>query len=300
MLHEFAIEPTVIRSWDRLQFYMSNFGVEHGRLIARYPKKWERLVNEGLSHCKDVEKKRIVEALARGKNRLFPRHHEWNDLLPWLENVVEEHAKRPFHAVIATSNPTNLPFVLGDDIDITNPPPLWTVHRNVPVQRKATTMADAARKLLRLSRTVLFVDRNFKPKDKGFRVALEAFLDALLDQNKKWLVSRIEYHVGDSIPGTDFIGLCDAWLCDVIPLGMKVRFCRWSHAQLHNRYILTDVGGLKFGQGLDQAGDTEPQEDHVTLLGQQEAAALLDGFIGAAPQYTRDATEVTLTGKKLV
>ena len=99
---------------------------------------------------------------------------------------------------------------------------------------------------------------------------------------------------------TDFIGLCDAWLCDVIPLGMKVRFCRWSHAQLHNRYILTDVGGLKFGQGLDQAGDTEPQEDHVTLLGQQEAAALLDGFIGAAPQYTRDATEVTLTGKKLV
>ena len=91
MLHEFAIEPTVIRSWDRLQFYMSNFGVEHGRLIARYPKKWERLVNEGLSHCKDVEKKRIVEALARGKNRLFPRHHEWNDLLRgwrmWLKNT---------------------------------------------------------------------------------------------------------------------------------------------------------------------------------------------------------------------
>jgi hypothetical protein len=300
MLHEFAVEPAVIRGWDKLQLYMSNFGVEHGRLIARYPKKWERLVVEGLVHCKEVEKKRIIEALIRSRNRLFPRHHEWNDLLPWLENAVEEHAKRPFHAIIAATNPSALPFILLEDIDITNPPPLWTILRSVSVERKAVVMAEAARKLLRLSRTVLFIDRNFKPKDKGFRMALEAFLDALLDQNRKWLASRIEYHTGDSIPGTDFPGLCNGWLCDVIPLGMKVRFCRWNHAQLHNRYILTDVGGLKFGQGLDQAGDTEQQEDQVTLLGQQETAALLDGFIGPSPKYTKDAVEVTLTGNKVV
>jgi hypothetical protein len=299
MLHEFAVEPAVIRGWDRLQFYMSNFGVEHGRLIARYPKKWERLVIEGLAHCGEMERKRIVEALVRGRNRLFPRHHEWDELLSWLDNAVEEHARRPFHAVIATSNPSDLPFVIGEDIDITNLPQLLKVLRSVTVQRKAAAMADAARKLLRLARTVVFIDRNFKPRDSGFRLALEAFLDALLDQHKKWLVSRIEYHTGDSIPGTDFAGLCNAWLCDVIPFGMKVHFCRWSHHQLHNRYILTDVGGLKFGQGLDQAGDTEQQEDQVTLLGPQEAAVLLDGFIGVTPKYTRDATEITLTGKKV-
>jgi hypothetical protein len=253
-----------------------------------------------LTHCQDVEKKKITEALVRGRNRLYPRHHEWDDLLPWLENAVQEHTRQPFHAIIATNNPNNLPYILGEDIDITNPPPLWTILRSIPVQRKAAAMADAARKLLRLSRTVLFIDRNFKPKDKGFRLALEAFLDALLDRNNKWLASRIEYHTGDSILGTDFPGFCNAWLCDVIPCGMKVRFCRWTHAQLHNRYILTDVGGLKFGQGLDEAGDTEQQEDQVTLLGQHEAAGLLDGFIGAPPKYTQDATEVTLTGNKVV
>jgi hypothetical protein len=300
MLYEFALEPAVIRGWDRLQFFLSNFGVEHGRLIARYPKRWEKLVIEGLSSCKDLEKKRIIEALARGRNRLFPRHHEWNEQLPWLDNAVLEHGKRPFHAIVATRNVLGLDDILPEDIDITAPPRLWQVPRSTAVQRKAAVMADAARKLLRLSRTVLFIDRNFTPKDKGFRVALEAFLGALLDQHKKWLASRIEYHLGDSIAGDDFPDLCKAWLWDVIPCGMQVRFCRWNRTQLHNRYILTDVGGLEFGQGLDQAGETEQQEDQLTLLGQREAAMLLEGFLGASPKYTRDATEATLIGKKVV
>jgi hypothetical protein len=81
---------------------------------------------------------------------------------------------------------------------------------------------------------------------------------------------------------------------------MRLRLFRWSHRELHDRYILTDVGGLKFGQGLDQAGDTEQQEVQVTLLGQAEAGTLLDGFIGPTPRYTRDMTEVIVVGKKIV
>jgi hypothetical protein len=44
------------------------------------------------------------EALVRARALLSPRHHEWGELLPWLENVIAEHGKRPFHAVIAASN----------------------------------------------------------------------------------------------------------------------------------------------------------------------------------------------------
>ena len=79
---------------------------------------------------------------------------------------------------------------------------------------------------------------------------------------------------------------------------MRVRVVRWRSGELHNRYVLTDVGGISFGQGLDQASDTAQQEDVVTLLDKGLAEELLQGFIGSPPKYTRDMVEVVLIGSQ--
>src|SRR5262245_159195 len=117
MLREFAVEPAAVRNWDRLQFFLSNFGVRFGRLISRYPKKWPALVRDGLTDCPPVEKLKIVEALKRAIDRrdlLCPRHHEWTDTLPWLDQAESEHQKRPFDAIVATSNPRGVGHVISD------------------------------------------------------------------------------------------------------------------------------------------------------------------------------------------
>jgi hypothetical protein len=270
---------------------MSNFGVHLGRLISRYPKRWEKLVVDGLT-CPDVEKARIVEALARGRGRLLPRHHEWKPELPWLENAEAEHAKRPFHAVVASTNPRNQPFILLDDIDVTQPPPLWAVAHGAKVPRRAADMAGAAMRLLQIAKTVVFVDRNFSPKDRGFREALKAFLQAMLDRNGKCSATRIEYHTGDRLTGSDFTSLCSGFLPDLVPPGVTIKLVRWAYTDLHNRYILTELGGLQFGQGLDEAGPTEQQEDFVSLLGFEESQRLLSDYIGPKPPFGRDPVEV--------
>lgn len=300
MLHEFALEPTLLGTWQNVRYFMGKFGVDQGRLISRYPKRWERLVLEGLS-CGPVEKARIEEALRRAKNRLLPRFHEWRESASWLVNAKEEHSKRPFHAIIAAANPNTQPFILLEgDLDETLPPRLWAVPRTRIVRRTALEMVEALRVLLRMAKTVLFIDRNFVPKSKNFRVVLEGCLFAMLDQYKKCQAHRIEYHTGDDLEGGDFTTLCHGHLPDIIPNGVHLRVVRWRSGELHNRYVLTDVGGMSFGQGLDQASDTAQQEDVVTLLDQIVAEELLQGFIGHTPKYTRNSVEVQLTGRKVV
>jgi hypothetical protein len=300
MLYEFALEPSLLNGWQIFRYFMGKFGVDQGRLISRYPRRWEKMVLDALS-CGPVEKARIEESLRRGKNRLLSRYHEWQEMLPWLTNAEEEHSKRPFHAIVAAANPNNQPFILREtDLDETQPPALWNIPRSRAVKRNATDMAAAVQVLLRMAKTILFVDRNFGPRIKNFRLVLEAFLISMLDEHKKCKANRIEYHTGDGLEGGDFTTLCHGHLPDIIPNTMRLRLVRWHWGELHNRYVLTDVGGISFGQGLDQASDTAQQEDVVTLLDKDLAEQLLEGFIGSPPKYTKDRVEVVLTGTKVV
>ena len=294
MLHEFAVEPTTIRNWDRLQFFLSNFGLDAGRLVARYPDNWHELVFRGLA-CGDFEKKKTFEALQRAISQgrlLFRRRHEYDDAQPWLDNAECEHAKRPFRAVVAAENPRNQPYVVEDDIDVSNPHELLRVAHDAIVSRKARHMAAAVRHLLQLARTVIFVDRNFSPKDRGFRDALSVFLNTMLDQHRRYRATRIEYHVGDRIARNDFSGFCRGFLPDIVPVGTRIRFVRWDYGSLHDRYILTDVGAFKFGQGLDEAGATDQQEVHILRLDFATSRQLLEKYIGPASPFRRDLPDI--------
>src|SRR5579872_5031649 len=104
MLHEFALEPSVLNTWPRFQRFVGQFGVHHGRMISRYPSRWKKMVHESLGDCGDVERKRIVEGLSRIDDRLLPRFHEWDGALTWAKNAAIEHGKRPFDAIIASVN----------------------------------------------------------------------------------------------------------------------------------------------------------------------------------------------------
>lgn len=58
---------------------------------------------------------------------------------------------------------------------------------------------------------------------------------------------------------------------------------RWAQGELHNRYVLTDLGGAMFGTGLDQAGPTGTQEDTVVLLEDEQHHVELARYQGRHP-----------------
>jgi len=164
MIHEFALEPTAISNWKDFRYFYDNFGIEHGRLISCFPRKWLKMVYEACNECSDMEKKRIEEKLKSMKgNKLFSFERPYNDnpKNTWLKNAEEQHLNRPFRAIVSSDNPRNHSEVLiAGDIDESTP--LWSVKRGQKVPRTEADLSRCASMLLAISEEVLFVDPHFE------------------------------------------------------------------------------------------------------------------------------------------
>jgi hypothetical protein len=267
MLYEYALEPALLNNWKDFRYFTERFGVSRGRMIARYPNRWKRLVYESLANCGEIERKRIEEGLSRLDDRLLTRHCEWNTRLDWLANAEAEHLHRPFHAILAKASPNLRDFVLdGDSVDETHP--LWNVGTTRAISQTARDMAACVALLLRVSKQIMFIDPHFRPQDLRYRRTLEAFLSAVLEKRNGMLPTCIKIHTGDSLGSDYFKTECQQRLPSLIPEGIQVHIVRWREKdggeKLHNRYILTDIGGISFGVGLDDGADGET--DEVMLL----------------------------------
>jgi hypothetical protein len=267
MLYEYALEPALLNNWKDFRYFTEKFGVSRGRMISRYPRRWKQLVYESLSNCGEIERKRIEEGLSRLDDRLLARQNAWNPQHDWLTNAEAEHLQRPFHAILAKTNPNLRDFVLeGDSVDETHP--LWNVGITLVISRTAPEMGACVALLLRVSNEIMFIDPYFRPHELRHRRPLEAFLSAALENRYGMLPTRIEIHTGDSLGYEYFRTECEQRLPSIVPEGIQVHIVRWREKdggeKLHNRYILTDIGGVSFGVGLDDGADGET--DEVTLL----------------------------------
>lgn len=269
MIKEYALQPELLSSWPVCRDLSEKFGYSRGRVIARYPRRWERMVLEALKDCMSVEKLQIVERLNILKHSaLYPRHHEWNTEKPWLDNAIVEHGKRPFCAILSQENPHDVVAVLcRENLDELQEP-RWQAERQRRIERTATEMAACAEPLLRNARAILFVDPYFAPQAQRFRRPLQAFLRILAHRPPGIPVERIEIHTGHASAGTrDFFhAQCRRHLPSIIPRGMKIRLIRWDQASLHNRFILTDFCGLQFATGLDEHDGSARMYDIIDLL----------------------------------
>jgi hypothetical protein len=120
MLHEFAVDPETLSTWKNAKDLLDRFGVENGRIIAEYPKRWKRLVYKICEKSyRSVDLKRIEEKLT---GKLFSAGRPFDTGLSWLENSETQHKEKPFHAIISKSNPQDKPYILiEEDIDEANP-----------------------------------------------------------------------------------------------------------------------------------------------------------------------------------
>jgi hypothetical protein len=113
----------------------------------------------------------------------------------------------------------------------------------------------------------------------------------------------ITYVTGDDRGTADeFKSLCSAWLPVVIPADMRVTVVRCRAKELHDRFLLTDRGGLTIGQGLDEAGEKEEiQEVRMTILDKATVDQLWNDYTGPRPKYARELDgAVVVMGRKRV
>lgn len=297
MIHEYAVEPKLLNRWSDFRYYVSQFGFDRGRLISLFPKKkWKRLVYQSLGDCREVERKKIEEALRRIDDRLIPRRAErWNDQADWLSNAESEHEHRPFRAILAVSNDRSHPAVIvGSSIDDTvdlgaipddDPRRLWKACRSRIVNRNASDMADVVDTFMRHAVQILFVDKHFGPENARHRIPFQEFLSRLDGRLHDSVAPVVEVHCARVSEPSFFRNECEARLASLIPEDVTVRFFRWRAEDLHNRFILTNLGGVAFLEGLDQFEGKGRRDDVAVLLDTDVAKQLMQDFSPASSRF---------------
>lgn len=275
MIYEYALEPELVATWSYRQdyrYFIEKFGLGQPRVVSRFPKSWKGRVWEAFHSDDEIEKKRMEELLVRLSERMTQRRgYVWDPNQTWLDNAHREHERIPFHAILARVNSTGHPSILpAERLDETAP--LWAVPRGVTISRSAAGTAAAIAAMLRVAQTVIFVDPYFRPGLPKHRRPLEAFLHAIMTARPIGAPLRVEVHASSNEDHTGprefFEDQCRHRLPQCVPeticLGVLRLGERLGGQRLHNRYILTDIGGLVFGAGLDDGAEGET--DDVTLM----------------------------------
>ncbi|MDM8548922.1 hypothetical protein QUF72_02545 [Desulfobacterales bacterium HSG2] len=213
-----------------------------------------------------------------------------------MKNAEREHKRCPFHAILVKDIPDrshlNKAVFKGSNLkhDITE----WNHETMVTVERKAKDMAKAVSPMLSNCTEAIFIDPHFDPEKDKYRVTIKAFLQEIVNHRCTFSPKRIEVHASDrdDKPSFDeFSRRCnDNNLRSCIPKGMTVCFKRWKekqngeHEKLHNRFILTNIGGVAFLFGLDE-GDGS---DIVVLLTRKVYEQIWEQYAESNPAFDLD------------
>lgn len=305
MIHAFALDPRLVATWGRLaefRFIHDKFGLGTPRVMLelRAFSKWKRDVYDaakklGLSQ---EDMKRIEELF-----RLFSEHKSrradavYDGLLTWLENAEREYDRRPYAAILATENPRAHPAVLlGDQLGPSDA--RWTFSQGATVARTPEALAAALSELLVNAKVLHLVDPHFGPENARHRRVLEALMDVLSTHGIALDVIRMHCLAKSELA---FFEEKAAAMAERLPQGITVEFARWKQRAgrdlIHNRFVLTDLGGVLLGVGLDagQAGET----DDLLLLTRAQYELRWAQYAGDDGTFERADSPASIQGTRI-
>ncbi|MBW2428178.1 MAG: hypothetical protein JRF56_04410 [Deltaproteobacteria bacterium] len=130
-------------------------------------------------------------------------------------------------------------------------------------------MIQAIRPMLDCAREVVLIDRNFDPGKYRWRQFLIKLVEFLSGRTFSPSIGKIDFHLGDDVSLNHLQVLCSNNIVGDLPVGMKVNFFVWPREQLHDRYVLTDVGGVRFGIGLDICDGSGPEKVEISRISEE-------------------------------
>jgi len=300
MVFEFAIEPKLVATWgehSNYRYFYEKFGIGQPRIMSEYPKlqNWRRQVLRAASGKEGEELQRITAMIALlSEVRISRKTDGYDGNIEWLMNAEKEDTLLSFHAILALSNPRNHPSVLNSKILGVSNNAKWHINRQLPnVPREASDMAEAVRPLLHNCHTAIFIDPYFMAGEdwKKWQRPFEEFMKELPVKRYELSQLQVEFHSSVDInkaPSAEFFKQrCEDKLTEYIPDGLSICFKRWKQKprgeKLHDRFLITDIGGVDFSIGLDEGQNGETQK--ISLLEQNAYKTIWERYMSNHPAF---------------
>ncbi len=271
MIYEYALDPTILKDWGSFRPLADGFGFSKGRVIAAFPKDWRRLAFttiDAIETTDPIQDQKVkykfkIWLHGRAKSAMsgIRRSSANNDGPTWFINALAEHSRGPFHAVISDQPSKENPPVL-DYHDADESHPLWRANDKDFVARTASEIGPRVGRLLVHSREIRFIDPYFKAAPEQLPIlfsCLECF------KTVECLVEKIELHVAGNKVSQKMVSYLLRDISGGCPPGLreKIHVVRWKEGYLHNRFILTNRGGIMFGDSFLESGE---RPDQLNLL----------------------------------
>ena len=287
MIYEYAIDPELVKDWvlSKDVGLAPQFGMDQRRLVSDISSNWEGQVYGALWQHFGFDNTTpefndayqfmtaLMEFMRQGPNRGIKRTDR-----PWMEQALGVHQLEPFHAILSSDKVAGCdavitPSVIGELRNIR-----WYLPTIDVASKTADALADHLAPLLRLASHIVLVDPYFDPADPAYREVLKALLTKSLSSRapgRSWpslmIMSGIDHRQKGRESRTESpeqqwlrasknrCELAREHLAKFVPKGMEITFqCIASFAdgdEVHNRYLLTDIGGASLPYGTHPAGE---------------------------------------------
>jgi len=267
MIYEYAIEPALAVAWakhrNEFEYYYEKFGLGQPKIMSEFPKfkNWRRQFKRAAAGAQDFELQRITALFSLLMERRIHRDgFSYDGTVSWLENAETEHKRCLFQAILSSENPRNYQSVLSPESVKTSL--LWKTEEQDYCPRTSDDMAQLVSPMLSNCLELYFIDPHFGPENPRHRRPLEAFLNEMaVNRCGKRLPSCIEIHTSNKADSGFFKDTCQEKLPGIVPSGYRVRLKRWVERpggeKFHQRFILTDIGGVEVDPGLDDGQEGE-------------------------------------------
>lgn len=297
MIYEYAIDPELVVNWviAGIGRYVGQFGIDQRRLVSDFPINWEgRVYGELYKNFNDDDSSLEFQSTQLELQRYLQILTEYmvyrNINIPsdssWLNAAIAEHAIRPFHAIFTSEKDEIGLLGVISEKNVDNIRDHYWMLPTVEVTKKsAVEIAEKLRPLLQAARKIYIVDPYFDAEEERFRKTLieianqvtklpraveftpvitiitkasRSYRDRLSDDQEK---REIELkNLAKSIENN-----AKKYLSKSILSGLSVNLVILRNAmqgnRVHNRYLLTDIGGVVIPYGIDEYKNNDKYED---------------------------------------
>lgn len=288
MIKEFAIQPeALVASFRDFRYLIEKFGVGQGRLISEFPSKWTKLVYEALSTQQLSEQERhaiasYLKSKLEQKDLVYPSRRPGGDgTKSWTLRAIEASKLIPFDGIITTEAADIQSNILSPHT-LTDTDPKFASSHNLKVDRTAECLVGCIGLLIQACQTIKLIDPHLDPSKPRFRRVMQCVVDTVSASQKP---TEIEIHrsYDGGIERSNLLKYFNDWLPKISKekVLFRVHLLPKESVYMHNRFILTNLGGAMYGTGLDEWGGESPKaQEDVVLLDHREFAAKWSEYSG--------------------
>lgn len=300
MIYEFAFTPGLFSQNDNTPSLIALqnllYTLKSGNHIIGLVRKklWRPAVYEAIASLENPFREKIGSLLntLKDRGRLIPRQYQTNQgNLPetdpeWLDEFLLAHRENPFNAIVTLltsrdncDGPTDCVYGVESILDS---PLLQNYEHSKRVKRETSEFIRVLKPLLLYSRSILLIDPHIDPTVQRYKRPITGIINAAFGRGRYPAPALFEIHVKANEDIHKQEKNIKQGFVPLMHPGAQARVVLWAEHELqetfHNRFILTDLCGIKVMQGLDEPKRGGQDYDDWGVMGETHRQEIWQQF----------------------